>query len=286
MSVWNRGTSIVVAPGSGVFTADRWRCYHDGTGGTTTVTQQAFATLPTAVTDVGARTALRYNVTALPTSPTIRQIINPVEGVQTLSGRTVTLSFWVWTGSGTATGSVSLSQTFGTGGSPSSNVNLAGQAFSATTTPQRVSKTFTLPVITSKVLGSNNDDALLVVISPAANALCDLWITDVTLEPGAAPTAFERLPLAIVQAQCGRYYRKVVGGVQAVATAGSQTIGVRVPVFPPMRGTPSVSVTDLGSSGGTGLAATATVEEVNFTLTSSASGAVTVRASATLISEL
>lgn len=284
--MWNRGTSFTPAANTVTYLADRWRNYHDGTGGTTTVTRQLAETLPAAVTDAGASQALRYNVTALPTSPTLRQITQAVEGVGTLAGRTVTASFWVWTGTGTAACTVSLGQVFGTGGSPSSTVNIAGQTFTATTTPQRIIRTFTLPSITGMTLGTNGDDHLVFVVRTPTAATHDLWITDVALEPGATATVFERLPLAVTQTQCGRYWRRVVGGLQAVATAGAQTLGTRVPVFPPMRGTPNVSVTDLGSSGGTDLAATATADAVNFTLSSSAAGAVTIHAEATLISEL
>lgn len=286
MEVWNRATLVTVPASTPTFTADRWSAYHDGTGGTTEVSRVSFASLPSQVTDVGARAALRYNVLVVPTSPTFRQVTQKIEGVHVLSGRQVTVSFWTWVATGTAAGSVFLAQNFGSGGSPSSTVNLGSQAFTATTTPTRISKTFTLPSVTGKVLGTNVDDGVILSIAPPAAGTYDLYLADAVVEAGTVATVFDRVPMAETLLLCGRYYRKVTAGVQSYV-GGAQTVGVRVPLVPPMRAVPAtVTVADLGSSGGTGLAATSTSDAANITISASGAGAVTIHATVSLTAEV
>jgi hypothetical protein len=48
-------------------------------------------------------------------------------------------------------------QVFGTGGSPSANVGISGTKISVGTTFQKVTVTATLPSISGKTLGTNNN---------------------------------------------------------------------------------------------------------------------------------
>ena len=85
-----------------------------------------------------------------------------VEDVRTFAGQTVTVSFWAKAASGTPNVSFEFRQVFGTGGSPSATVENAGgtQKFGITTSWVRYSRTITLPSISGKTLGTDNNSRL------------------------------------------------------------------------------------------------------------------------------
>ena len=95
----------------------------------------------TGQTAANARTLLRYNI----------------ESVRTLAGTDITLSFWAQAGSGTPKIAIEVGQNYGSGGSPSSQVNYyLGQA-TLSTSWQRFSFTYSLPSLSGKTLGTTND---------------------------------------------------------------------------------------------------------------------------------
>lgn len=83
----------------------------------------------------------------------------PMEGVRTLAGKTVCVSFWAKADAAKPV-SISLSQRFGTGGSPSAEVPLFIGKVTLSTTWARYQVTGTLANINGKTLGSNDDDCL------------------------------------------------------------------------------------------------------------------------------
>lgn len=65
--------------------------------------------------------------------------------------------------------------------------------------------------------------------------------TDVQLEPGSIPTAFERAPHGEELALCQRYYQTGIFTIGYVATAGAQDGYGSINYSPRLRGTPSIT---------------------------------------------
>jgi len=113
---------------------------------------------------------------------------------------------------------VELVQEFGTGGSPSAEVNAIGTIkVSIGTTFQKVTITTTVPSISGKTLGTNNDHSLTLVIwfdaGSTFNSRTDTLgqqsgtfeIAQVQVERGPIATPFERRPIGQELALCQRY---------------------------------------------------------------------------------
>jgi hypothetical protein len=154
-----------------------------------------------------------------------------IESVWTYAGRQVTLSFRGATFGPSQKVGIEIEQFFGTGGSPSTTVQTA---ISSVTIPSSAaagySVTFTVPAITGKVLGSNDDDYLGINLWVSAGTTYatrssttgiqngNTLITDLQLEDGGIATPFDRLSPQAQLAWCQRYYYRVNGLIaQAIA---------------------------------------------------------------------
>jgi hypothetical protein len=218
MDIWQRGTSFT-AVGYG---ADRWIYNFNGTGQAATLSRQAVT--EAALLNAALTYWLNIAITTAATSQTFNQLIQKIENVRTYSGRAVTLSYWAKVASGTLSLGTLFAQNFGTGGSPSATVNTPGATATVTTTPTRFTTTVTLPAITGLTRGSNGDDSLQVAFNVPLNALANLSISGVQLEPGPVATAIERRPEAVEMYQCQRFYQ--VGNVFMSAYTNLATTGV------------------------------------------------------------
>jgi hypothetical protein len=163
---FHNGLFRVAQRGAGAFTssgytADRWRV--DVAGGdafSASVVSLSDADR-TAIGDDDATNAIQIVTTATNTSSSQTVSKQRIEGVRTLAGKQVTVSFYGKLASGSATIGMSYRQSFGTGGSPSGDVtgaiNTASVGVGSLT---RFTATFTLPSTSGKTLGSNGDDFL------------------------------------------------------------------------------------------------------------------------------
>ena len=228
-SIWQRGTSFTVT-GQFAYTADRWQSITDGT---TTVSQQAFTAGSAPVAGYESQYFLRYAHTATPTAGSYWTLQNKIEDVRTYAGQTVNLSFWAKVASG-VTQSVSLVQSFGTGGS--SDVTTFLTSPTLTTSWARYSMSVTLPSITGKTIGAGSYLAVSFTGGSTAITL-DLW--GVQLEAGSVATAFQTATGTIQQelAACQRYYFRSVStssygwfGSGMAANGSSTSIGIPAPV--------------------------------------------------------
>lgn len=197
-SVWQRGTSLT---GSGVYfyTADRWETY---AWGTNTVSQQTFTPGAAPVAGYEGKNFLRIS-----SNSTNTFIAQKIEDVRTFAGQTVTLSFWAKTAATNTTTTVEAVQVFGSGGSSvvATGVISSGQ-ITITTSWQRFSKTFTVPSIAGKTIGSNSY-LTMDFRTNVFNQNFDLW--GVQLEQGSIATPFQTASGGSVQnelAMCQRYY--------------------------------------------------------------------------------
>jgi hypothetical protein len=100
-------------------------------------------------------------------------------------------------------------QNFGTGGSPSGNVDTSATACSVTTSWQKFTRTFTVPSISSKTLGTTVDTHYLQLqFACPLNATMTIDLAQVQLEAGSVSTPFEVEPFETTLRKCQRYYEK------------------------------------------------------------------------------
>lgn len=201
--IWQRNTTFPVATAGENYTADRWLANIGTTGNNSTISRQAFAAGQDIIPNEPAFW-LRYAVTAfVGGTPSLEQRI---EGVRTLSGKQMTLSFWA-KADAARTVSGAFFQAFGSGIAPSATVQTAIGAFNLTNTWKKFTATVTLPSINGKTIGSNGDDCLQLVFA-LPSGICSIDLAQVQIEAGPSATAFELLPPQQVLALCQRYYEK------------------------------------------------------------------------------
>lgn len=209
---WQRGTSFTntstAAPESALYSADRWflQPYQTSTTHSVTVSRQAFTLGQTDVPN-NPNYFLRVNTTAVGTLISLT-MQNRIEGVKTFAGQQVTLSLWAKASSAT-TLSARFTQRFGTGGTPSAAVDPAGSVttWNVTTSWQRFTLTTTIPSVSGKTIGTNNDDHLMVAIAKDPVTVSSFDIAQVQVEEGPVATDFEQRPLGTELALCQRYYQ-------------------------------------------------------------------------------
>jgi hypothetical protein len=144
-------------------------------------------------------------------------------------------------------------QQFGDGGSPSSSVTAIGVTTCALTTDwQKFTVTATIPSISGKTLGTNNNDYLSLLfwfdagsnINSRTNSLGQqsgtFDIAQVQLEAGSVATPFEVRPLGVELALCQRYYQIYTQPpLRGIFSSGAEAarIGMVLPVV--MRASPT-----------------------------------------------
>jgi hypothetical protein len=139
-----------------------------------------------------------------------------IEGVDTLSGKTATLSFWAKADANKNI-AVELQQYFGTGGSPSTSVNDAGSTYDSR----------------SASLGQQSGT---------------FDIAQVQLEEGSAATPFEQRPIGLEFGLCERYYQNLGSLYPGHINTGNTTaIRFVVPFSVYMRTSPTVTFSNVSS---------------------------------------
>ena len=244
---------------TGTFGLDRWQLIAEG--GTSTYSVQSFTLGAAPVSGYEGSTFARLVSTGQSAAGDFTFLSQRIEDVRTFAGQTVTVSFWAQSDSGTPNVTVELQQFFGTGGSPSATVNsiLAStpkQAISTSWT--RYTYVFSVPSISGKTLGTDNNSYLQLILWVSAGSDLDartdtlgiqsntfnFW--GVQAEPGSVATAFQTATGTIQGelAACQRYYQKL--GVASAYPLGlgfaTSTSNARVtlPLACPMRSTPSI----------------------------------------------
>ena len=241
---WQRGTSFTASD----YGADRW--IHARFGTTHTATRQAFTLGQTAVP--GEPTYFcRTVVSSVAGAGNYAVLVQRIEDVRTFAGQQVTVSFWA-KADATKNIAINMVQIFGTGGSPSANVDISGTKISVGTTFQKVTVTATLPSISGKTLGTNNNSTLNLNIWFDAgsdwNTSTDslghqsgtFEIAQVQIEPGPVATPFERRSYAQELALCQRYYQLVGNGCTG-HVGSSSAIEFMEKFTVPMRTAPTAS---------------------------------------------
>lgn len=268
--IWQRGTSQTA---NGYGSDDRWANGHAGS--TKTHSRQAFAAGQTDVPG-NPRYYSRTVVTSVAGAGNYAIKFQKIEGASTLSGKTVTLSFYAKADAAKNI-AVEFQQEFGTGGSPSAAVTgIGAQTVALTTSWQRYTVTVAIPSISGKTLGTDSNDSLGLFFwfdagsnwnarSAALGQQSGTFdIANVQVEEGSVATSFEQRPLGLELQLCRRYYEQ---SLLSAATPGESSnyecdmwplaspgsFPVRYTV--PKRGTPSIIKTfaPTTGNGGTGV---------------------------------
>jgi hypothetical protein len=221
--IWQRGTSFTGSE----YGADRW--LNARIGSSSTMSRQAFTLGQTDVPNEPAYFC-RMAVTSSAAAGNYSFAQQIIEDVRTFAGQTVTLSFYA-KADGAKPISTEFVQYFGTGGSPSANIQAIGTTKTTLSSSwQKITVTASVPSISGKTLGSNNDHGFMLRIwldaggdfNTNTNTLGQqsgtFDIAQVQVEAGSVATPFERRPIGAELALCQRYYEKI-SNVQ-ITTAG------------------------------------------------------------------
>lgn len=230
---WQRGTSHSA---DGYGSADRWNLQLSGATGS--FSQQAHTL---GQTDVPGNPDYfgRLDVTVANADAGIQ---TRIEGVATGASEEVTLSFYAKSAGTIPTGlKTRLTQSFGTGGSPSSDVSVTSTAYTLTSTWQKFTYTTTLSSISGKTLGTTRNNYLAVEFINDVSEVFEIDISNVQLEFGDRATGFEYVSPADQLAKCQRYYQEVT----PICGAGPNTTSCNLHFLSvvTMRDTPSLSMT-------------------------------------------
>jgi hypothetical protein len=224
---------------------DRWSLFLSGA--TATYSAQTFTPGAAPVTGYESKNFARLSVT---TGNDNCRILNPIEDVRTFAGQTATISFWAKGTNPTTPGNLAVivSQNFGSGGSPSSAVSTAAGNFVLTANWTRYSFTVTIPSISGKTFGTNQNSRLEIWFGQGTSISTDSWELDlwgVQLEAGSVATAFQTATGTVQGelAACQRYYQKLTPDVPTscyLGFADTTTLGIfTIPLFQTMRVRPT-----------------------------------------------
>ena len=196
-----RGTTGSLTGATRVFVIDRFSATGNGT-----YSQQTFTPGTAPVAGYEGKYFARWDLTS---NSQNYDFITKLEDARLFAGQTATLSFWAKASSANANVFFPrIAQNFGTGGSPSATVYTDGAAIALTTSWARYTATFSVPSITGKTFGTNNDSFLGVVLqlNTTSAITIDLW--GFQLEAGSVATAFQTATgtLQGELAACQRYY--------------------------------------------------------------------------------
>jgi hypothetical protein len=242
------------------FGFDRW---FSPTNGGSTYSAQTFTPGTAPVTGYNGVNFARL-VTTGQTGLTAYSILTQkIEDIRTIADQTVTISFWAKAATGTPKIAVEFFNYFGSGGSPSTSTQTYAGQTTLSTSWARYAVTVTLPSLSGKTLGTNNDSSLNLQLWVSAGTdfnsrtgslgiqsnTFDIW--GVQVEAGSNVTAFQTATgnPASELAACQRYFNRLVDGtIQAVGTlqAISTTAALGTRSFPEMRIGPTVTYTSIG----------------------------------------
>lgn len=189
---------------------DRW--FLNLSGGTGTYSAQSFTLGAAPVAGYEAKNFARLAVT---TGNDFCRLEQKIENVRTFAGQTVTVSFWAKGTNPATLGSlnVTMVQSFGTGGSPSASIIQNFGSFTLTANWTRYSVTGTVPSISGKTIGTDNNDSISFGFGQGASVSTDSWTLDlwgVQVEYGSYATPFQTATGGISPqaelAMCQRYY--------------------------------------------------------------------------------
>lgn len=189
--------------------------------GTSTHSAQTFTAGTAPVAGYEAANYCRTVTTGQTLASAFTTVSQRIENVRTFAGQTVTVSFWAKAASGTPKIGVELAQNFGTGGSPSAQVNTLAGTPTITTSWARYSVSVAVPSISGKTIGTTTSGQVNATFWLSAGTdfnartgsvgiqsnTFDIW--GIQVEYGSKATPFQTASGGSPQAElamCQRYY--------------------------------------------------------------------------------
>jgi hypothetical protein len=261
-------TPVTVTPGaSGYYGTSIWKSV-SGTGGQATCGTVDMRLQGGPWNESGTRNYVQWSqTTAATTTPWFAQF---QEMVHRFAGKSVTFSCKLWCASGTVTISqIIAQQSFGTGGSPSPNVNIDKPVnWVVTPAVQKFSVRLDLPSIAGKVFGTNGStDYTLFGLYFPTGVTFTMGMAEFQLEncnpnsssdingSGGAPTTFEYRGVGPEFTRLQRFYQQVTVDCESYQAAGQNLIaGVMLPTN--LRALPAATLITAYGIGGVGAAPT------------------------------
>jgi len=239
MEIAQRGTAAVTTSG-GYGPCDRW--INLAAGDTFSTTQVAFASGDALYNPTTGNTAAQFFsqvvVTSVANAANYYILSQRAENVRLMAGKTVTVSFWARATSGTPLIGVEFAQSFGTGGSPSADVNGTGQAVTLSTTWTKYTQQHTLGSLSGITLGTTANTSFSRVnfwLDAGSNfntrsgsigqATKTVSIAQVQVELGSTATSFAQEATGVTLARCQRYYAKTFPFATAPAQNTASELG-------------------------------------------------------------
>ena len=248
---------------NGVYTFDRWQTNNDG--GTVTITPQTFTVGTAPVAGYEGKNFLQIAVASQTLQSQFASITQKIESVRTLANSTATVSFWAKASSGTPKVAVTFQQNFGTGGSPSASVQTIVGSPTLSTSWARYSVSVTVPSISGKTIGTNDNDSLTLMLFASLgtdnssygtiglqNTTIQLW--GVQVEQGSTATAFQTATGTIQGelAACQRYYYRtfpaVAGRALSTTFNVSTTSSIAIGTYPVVMRTAPTALEQSGTA--------------------------------------
>jgi hypothetical protein len=219
-----RNFSSAVLSGTRTFAVDRWVANTGGATGTVTYSTEQFTAGTAPVSGYESKQHIRMVTTGQTATSTFTIIDQEVENVRTFANQNTTFSFWAKAASGTPKVAIEFVQNFGTGGSPSADVNTYIAQVTLSTSWTRYSVTGLVPSISGKTLGTTENTSYVspyIWVSAGSNFNArtgslgiqsntfDFW--GFQWEAGSVATAFQTATgtLQGELAACQRYYYRI-----------------------------------------------------------------------------
>jgi hypothetical protein len=201
---WQRNTSFSITAVSAQYICDRWINNSAGTGGTRTISRQAFTAGELEGSGLSSPYYLRLNQSVAQSPQTLNQLMQKIEDIRTLAGRNVTLSFYAKASTPVVL-TTNAAQNTGSGGT-GTPIPITGQAHNITTTWTRFSYSFQFGSLTGLTLGANSYSAISFDLPLGSVVILDLAY--IQLELGTKASYFDFRPYQAELELCQRYYEK------------------------------------------------------------------------------
>jgi hypothetical protein len=228
------------------FVHDRWKNSVGSGGGTVTYSTQAFTPGTAPVAGYEGINYAQIVTASHSNTGDFGGLFQRIEDIRTLSGQTVTISFWAKAASGTPSVAVTLEQNGGVGGTttstPFGNVTLS-------TSWTRYAVTGQIPSVSGRTIGTNNNLTFFFFTSIGSgltgygtlglqNATIGFW--GMQIEAGTVATAFTTASGSIggELALCQRYYQRQYFDVRIYSSSASANWSLPVS-YSPMRISPT-----------------------------------------------
>lgn len=184
--------SISTLPASETAIADYWYFDKNNTSATDSIDFVDFA-LGSTTPPLSPKYYLHYACTNVPIGETYKDVYIKIKGVESFQGSPIVLAV-------EQQGTVPVQvlefrylQHFGTGGTPSADVGGSISSHNVSLTWSKINDTLTLPTISGKTLGTNNDDYIAFIIRLPVNVTTEIDLTNFQINLGSALLDYEYL---------------------------------------------------------------------------------------------